>query len=153
MAFLTVYQEGGILISLINKCFLILVVSTGTGCSSNQSKNLTPQLCVEKVLNVKIVRTDEKNKRYFLVDSNFSEEKIINNITKLRQCFISTDWSGNWSISLFTEKKYAGYKDENGIVQYHRENKWAKSYQFEYSEKDKQLIYFPAINPEIIYIK
>jgi hypothetical protein len=53
-------------------------------------------------------------------------------------------------LSLFTDAKYAGYKDEKNIIPYHEDNSWAKAYVAEYDSQANTLISYPAYKPKQI---
>ena len=73
---------------------------------------------------------------------------IASKLDKLKDCFMSSNWHNDWSLSLFTHEKYAGYKDEERIIPYHKDNSWAKAYKAEYDSASNSLISNPALNPQ-----
>lgn len=116
------------------------------GCANTPTNNA--EVCVERTLNVDIVRTDEKNHRFFIADSELKALDIKNKLNQIEKCFINNPWQPDWALSVFSEAKFAGYKDEESIIPYHKDNKWANSYIIEYDHSTKSLIKNPAINPE-----
>lgn len=115
--------------SLINNIIIISCILIGYGCASNalDYEKKTNQ-CVEVVLNVKVVKIDKENQRLFIVSPTVDAQDIADHIKELQACFESNGWCTNWSLSLFSDEKYAGYKDDPAIIPYHEDNSWAKGY-------------------------
>jgi len=102
--------------------------------------------CVENVAAFEIVRVDDKNHRYFVIQESkisLSDKELL---TKLSTCFIKTDWSNDWSVSLFSEKEFAGYIDEPTIIPLHNGNQWAKAYLAEYNGSENSVTKYPALS-------
>ena len=98
----------------------------------------------------KVVKIDKRNHRFFIASHKLEVNDIALNIEKLRACFSASSWKNPWSLSVFSEEKYAGYKDEGHIVQYHEDNSWAKAYVAEYSEESGELMSYPFVDPQKI---
>ena len=132
--------------SAIIFCFVsIFAVSCSAGM------NGAPSIaCVEDILKAKVVRADDKNHRFFVVSNTIKASDIKNNLSSLRKCFAGTTWHPDWALSVFTDSKYAGYKDEEAIIPFHKQNMWANAYIFEYDQANKGLIKNPATKPEYI---
>lgn len=94
-----------------------------------------------------VVRIDEKNHRLFVVPNQPSQEAIISRLNSSAECFKKSSWSNDWSVSLFINKKYAGYKDEPKIIEYHQNNEWAKAYIGEFDGPSKTYTKSPALKP------
>ena len=58
---------------------------------------------------------------------------------------MKTDWSGDWSISVFSKVRFAGYKDEENIIPYHKNDQWAKAYLAEFNGAELAVIKYPAL--------
>ncbi len=101
--------------------------------------------CFEAKTNMSVAKIDERNHRIFAIPKHLSEKVIISQIKSSAECFNNSSWSGNWSISLFSSEKYAGYKDEPRIIPYHKNNKWAKAYFGEFDGSSQTYTSFPAI--------
>lgn len=144
-------QGGGILNNLTNKfaitCCLLSIFAIG--CAATANETLSKE-CVENILKAKVVRVDNKNHRFFVVSSIIKTSDIKDNLKQLEKCFIGTKWQPDWALSVFTDSKYAGYKDEEKIIPLHKQNMWAKAYLFEYDHASRNLIKNPAFNPEHI---
>lgn len=151
MAYLVELQGGGILNNLTIKfpLSLFLVSMLTTSCAATTSQKSAKQ-CVEHILKVDVVRVDDINHRLFIVSKKTDVPAIKENITDLEKCFVKSQWQKDWSLSVFTDAKYAGYKDEENIIPHHKNNMWAKAYLLEYGHSNKSLIKEPALNPEQI---
>lgn len=114
------------------------------GCTSIP---VSPSSCIENTIDVKVVKIDYENKRLFVSSNTVRSEKIKSNLNELKMCFSSHKWKGLWSLSLFSESKYAGYKDEESIIQYHSDNSWATAYIAEYDSENNILTSSPALHP------
>ncbi len=125
--------------------FALLICSCANGTESSSKR------CVEDVLKVKVVKVDQKNKRYFIAGPGVSVDDIAVNIGKLSGCFANSPWKDNWSLSLFSDPQYAGYKDEEHIIPFHKNNSWAKAYVAEYDSQSKTLVSYPAYKPKLIH--
>ncbi len=144
-------QGGGSLNSLMTKTLIsfCLLFTLTSGCAVTEKEG-SPKECVNNVLNLKVVRVDERNHRFFLVSKQIKAKDILNNQSPLQKCFLGTEWQSDWSLSVFTDVKYAGYKDEERIAPFHKNNMWAKAYLFEYDKISGSLIESPAFNPRQI---
>jgi len=54
------------------------------------------------------------------------------------------------SLSVFSDKKLAGYKDEPNIIPFHKTDEWSKGYLAEYDAASKTLTLNPVTHPEEI---
>jgi hypothetical protein len=145
-----IHQGDGSLNSLTVRFVIVIFLFIAVGCNAESHSLVEAQKCVENTLGYRVVRIDERNHRFFLSGSAAKAKSIELKIDQLRQCFSSSDWSGVWSLSVFSDEKYAGYKDEKDIVHYHADNSWANAYIAEYSEDTHELVSYPAIDPKVI---
>jgi hypothetical protein len=135
--------------SLINNIIIISCILIGYGCASNAiDYEKKADQCVEAVLNVKVAKFDKENQRLFIVSATVDAQDIADHIKELQSCFDNRKWSTNWSLSLFSDEKYAGYKDDPEIIPYHEDNSWAKGYKAEYDRRTSTLISYPAFEPK-----
>lgn len=130
----------------IGLVFLLLAPFT-SACSASAIPKV--ESCVEKVSGFNVVRVDERNHRLFVTPNiliNVSEDILL---SKLSSCFKRTDWSNDWSVSLFSKDRFAGYKDEENIIPYHRNDQWAKAYLAEYDGAGHTVIKYPALPKQL----
>lgn len=104
----------------------------------------TPQNCVERVSQSKIVRVDEVNQRYFLVASNETVNLLASHSTEVLGCFKDSEWAGQWSLSIFSAPEFAGYMDEADILPFHEGDAWSKAYLAEFDGAAVSLIENPT---------
>lgn len=95
-----------------------------------------------------VLKEDVKNRRLFIKAKEEEIKDLDIIITRLKatgkyieQC--KSGWNDKWSISLFTEKKYASYKDDKSVRSYVIDGSWEKSYLAEYSNRKKLLTRYP----------
>lgn len=95
-----------------------------------------------------LVRIDEPQKRFFV--TGYTEEAAVvkDLVVSVRRCLQGHPWDGEWALSLFSERRLAGYKDEPTIIPYHQDDKWARGYLAEYDDQTKTLTMFPVIAPQ-----
>ncbi|RZF83172.1 hypothetical protein EXT46_06910 [Pseudoalteromonas sp. CO325X] len=105
--------------------FTLTLLFSQVSCAANSTE--TVQNCVQQTLGFEVVRTDPTNHRFFVVsNTQFTVESLSN--LALDQCFDEMSWQDDWSISVFSSAKYAGYKDEKDIIPLHADNKWINAY-------------------------
>lgn len=145
-------QGGGTLsnsmIRLLVTISLPLFFFVSTACSGELSTERID--CIQNTLHSEIVRVDNKNQRLFVVNKNLTPEIFGSQLKSIKLCLNNSEWTDDWAISVFTEKKYAGYKDERNIIPLHKDNEWAKGYKLEYLNSRERIIITPAINPKEI---
>lgn len=106
----------------------------------------------------KVVQIDERNERIFVVTS---PDKI-NTVAKarkvlfalqetLRQC--RPQWKRSWSVSFFSDSKYAGYKHDDNLQTFVRDGSWARAYLGEYERVEGKLTLHPAEPKRIKFLK
>lgn len=127
MAFMKSSQEGGTLINSTSKLAVALLVSIGVVCGCSTSATKSAKECVQTNLKGDVVRIDEINHRYFVVPNEEFQPNSIQ-LDPLSKCFKGSPWKNDWSVSVFSEAKYAGYQDEAAIIPFHKDNQWAQAY-------------------------
>lgn len=133
--------------SLNVRCFTFAaaVLASGPACTKIDTVDIAT--CFMNKTDMKVAKVDEKNHRLFAIPKQHSEEVIVGQVRSAVSCFSKTSWSKDWSVSLFTSDKYAGYKDEQHIIPYHRNNEWAKAYLGEFEGASQTYTSFPAMKP------
>ena len=91
-----------------------------------------------------IARVDEPQRRLFVVTSDAAEAPIAARIRDLESCFGFTEWSGRWSLSVYTDPALARYKDDPQVEAALKDGRWAKAYVAEYDAATKKLTRNPA---------
>lgn len=132
-----------IVINILSLCCLI-----STACAKDLSIKKTE--CLQDVLNSEIVRIDNKNQRLFVINKNMTPEFLGSKLKNIKLCLKDSEWDDDWAISIFSEEKYAGYKDEQNIIPLHKNNEWAKAYKLEYLNSNGIIILTPALDPKEI---
>ena len=145
-------QGGGILNNSIIKAILANVLMLccffSTACATDLSNSKVE--CIQEILGSKIVRVDNKNERLFVVNKDLTPALLSAKLSSIKSCLKNSVWANDWAISVFTEEKYAGYKDEKNIIPFHKKNEWAKAYKIEYLNSSSTIIKNPALKPEEI---
>jgi len=125
--------------------FFVAALLIGTqGCS--ETNNVDIASCFADKSGMTVAKIDEKNHRVFAVPKQQAEDAIVGQVRSAAGCFSDSSWSKDWSVSLFTSDKYAGYKDEPHIIPYHKNNEWAKAYLGEYDGSSQTYTSFPAMS-------
>src|SRR5437868_4358846 len=92
-----------------------------------------PRNCVLIELTpLKVVRIDEPQRRLFVVAADGQEGAIVARIRDLDACFNLTEWSGRWSLSVFTDAALARYKDDPKVAAAVSDGRWSRAYRVEY---------------------
>jgi hypothetical protein len=91
-----------------------------------------------------IARVDEPQRRLFVVAPDAAEGPIAARIRDLESCFGFTDWSGRWSLSVFTDAALARYKDDPQVEAAVKDGRWSKAYLAEYDAASKTLTRNPG---------
>jgi hypothetical protein len=106
----------------------------------------------------KIVQMDERNERAFVVTSL---DKI-NTVAKARRLLSSLqgtlkqcrpDWGNMWSVSFFSDAKYAGYKHDDKMKPFVRDGTWSRAYLGEYERVEGKLTLHPADPNRLKFLK
>jgi hypothetical protein len=99
-----------------------------------------------------VVRIDEGNQRVFIqakpgvVRRREELKRLLTDArTFVQKC--RPAWSDRWWVSLFSEAKYAGYKDDKEVLQYVRDGSWSLKYLGEY-ESEKGLFVMYPVQPQ-----
>jgi hypothetical protein len=93
---------------------------------------------------LEIARVDEPQRRLFVVAPDAAEDPIAARIHDLESCFGFTDWSGRWSLSVFTDAALARYKDDPQVEAAVKDGRWEKAYLAEYDAASKTLTRNPG---------
>lgn len=128
--------------------FLVLICLISTACAKDLSIKRTE--CIEDIFHSQVVRIDNINQRLFLANKDMTPDFLSSKLNKIKSCLKDSGWSNDWAISVFTEAKYAGYKDEKNIIPLHKNNEWAKAYKLEYLNSSETIILAPAFDPKEI---
>jgi len=96
---------------------------------------------------LKVVRVDEPQRRLFVVAPDAADAPIAARVHDLESCFGFTDWSGRWSLSVFTDAALARYKDDPQVAGAVKDGRWARAYVAEYSAATKKTTRNPAEAP------
>ena len=97
----------------------------------------------------RVVRFDEDAKRVF-VQAQLKQIGTPNrarSALKRLQALVDKcrpSWGKAWSVSFFSEPKYAGYKDEPQLRSYVMDGRWSRAYVGEYDQAAKKLTLNPA---------
>lgn len=106
-------------------------------------------ICAEEIIRGdSLVKVDQERKRMFVVMKNTQQAELEALIQKLECCFKDHEWNNQWSLSVFSSKRIAGYKDEPNIIPFHKKNEWAKGYLAEYDARTRALTLTPATSPK-----
>jgi hypothetical protein len=102
--------------------------------------------CLENAVRKdRLAGIDFDHNRLFLVESRIDLTELKEQIKALNACLHGQASENDWAISIFSEAKYAGYKDDPRILPFHKNNEWAKAYIGEYQVRTKTLILDPAL--------
>ena len=93
---------------------------------------------------LEIARVDEPQRRLFVVAPDAAEGPIAARIRDLESCFGFTDWSGRWTLSVFTDAALARYKDDAQVEAAVKDGRWARAYVAEYDAASQKLRRNPA---------
>jgi hypothetical protein len=99
-----------------------------------------------------IAKVHYEQQRFFIVRNEADVESLKTLIKNIQACLSDHQWSRHWSLSVFSEKRLAGYKDESGIIPFHANNRWAKGYLAEYDSETGMLTLSPVLSPKTIHI-
>jgi hypothetical protein len=97
----------------------------------------------------RVVRFDDAGKRVFVS----AQLKEIATARKARSFFrplqqtvekCRPSWGKDWSVSVFTEATYAGYKDEPQLQEFVKDGRWGRAYVGEYDRTSQKL----TLNPQ-----
>ena len=123
---------------------LVLAAAFGQACDSSRADIA---VCFEAKSRMRVAKVDKNNHRIFAIPKDRSEKTIVGQVRSSAACFNNSGWAKDWSVSVFSSEKYAGYRDEQHIVPYHKNNEWEKAYLGEFDGASQSYISFPAMKP------
>jgi hypothetical protein len=91
-----------------------------------------------------VARVDASQMRLFVAAADVTEQQIVGRVRDLEACFVQTEWTSRWSLSVFSDPALVGYKDDPHLASFHENGEWAKAYLAEYSAASGQLTMQPA---------
>lgn len=136
------------IIRLLSVNALLFWFLLSTACAAGLS-NVKIE-CIKNTLDSEKVKVDNLNQRLFIIDKNLTAQILSSKLNKIKICLKNSSWNSDWAISVFTEEKYAGYKDDKNIIPFHKNNEWAKAYKIEYLNSSGIIIIDPALSPKEI---
>jgi hypothetical protein len=117
-----------------------------------------PQESCKSDDSAKIIRIDDRNERIFVI----AQVNQINSTAKARKLLLSLQvslkqcrpgWGRTWSVSFFSDPKYAGYKSDDNMAAFVASGNWSKAYLGEYERQTQRLIMNPAEREKIRFLK
>lgn len=141
---------GGTLVNLTNNCILSLCLLLFAGCANAATDKPPLECAISAIGEDTIAKVHYKQRRFFIVKDKVDVETLTPLIKEIQNCLAKHEWSKKWSLSIFAEKKLAGYKDEPAIIPFHTDEQWAKGYLAEYDSETGILTLFPVVSPRII---
>src|SRR5262245_60229666 len=102
--------------------------------------------------NIGVVRIDENGKRVFIhmqSEQIATMKKARSILSAVQDAVVKcrSSWGNTWSVSFFTEPKYAGNKDKQQLLDSISNSNWAQSYIGEYDRQSYKLTLNPS-NPQ-----
>ena len=97
----------------------------------------------------RVVRFDDAGKRVF-VSAQLKEIATARKARSFLQSLQQTvekcrpSWDKDWSVSVFSEATYAGYKDEPELQEFVKDGRWGRAYVGEYDRTSRKL----TLNPQ-----
>lgn len=123
---------------------VVLLAGLATACTLGVQEGCT--------LPSEVARVDVRNQRLFVeasaaqvVDSTVVNRLILDSAEFIARCHAG--WSPQWSLSFFSNKKYAGYRDEQPLRPYVVSGEWMNAYVAEYDHAARKLVRYP-VHPE-----
>ena len=127
------------------KLFIFAVVLFSIACTGKAENAIN---CAKNAISKdSLVRVDEEQQRFFIQKTQATVDMLRPLITKIQSCLNDHTWQNKWSLSVFSEKKLAGYKDEPNIIPFHKNDEWSKGYLAEYDAASKTLTLNPVTHP------
>lgn len=135
--------NGSSLVALVNLLALSLIAPS---CAAS-CKDAPP---------LNVVRMDEREQgfhRLFVQESPKIVEKVLSRQGAQRYAdgvkswimACKPDWGDKWGLSVFSDAKYAGYKDDKKIEQYLKDGTWPHQYLVEYDNSSGTLTIYPVL--------
>jgi hypothetical protein len=102
---------------------------------------------------LRVVRIDDENSRIFVEETEESVRalrslqgaKAYAAALKVWVSKNKPEWGIKWHASLFSDKRYAGYKTDPHVEKYIGDGSWSRNYLAEYSEEEKLFVFYPAL--------
>jgi len=149
--YLATSHRGGILINLTRFIFEVGILFPAFNAHGGGYD--LGVYCAEQIIcGNSLVKVDYEHKRIFVAIKSAKQAELKAMIQKFESCFDNHEWSNQWSLSVFANKRIAGYKDEPNIIPFHKNNEWAKGYLAEYYSLTRTLTLAPATSPKYIII-
>lgn len=143
-------RGGGILINSMIKLAILGIALFTVACTSRAENAIE---CAKNVIGTNsLVMVDQEQQRFFIQKTQATLETLDPLVTKVQACLDSHDWKDKWSLSVFSDKKLAGYKDEPNIIPFHKNDEWSKGYLAEYDASSKTLTLNPLTSPKVTKI-
>ncbi|KPJ92110.1 MAG: hypothetical protein AMJ53_10045 [Gammaproteobacteria bacterium SG8_11] len=150
MVYMVAHRRGGILINPMIKLAIISIVLFTVACTSRADNAIK---CAKNAIGSNsLVSVDQEQQRFFIQKTQAALETLNPLIIKVQACLDRHDWKDKWSLSVFSDKKLAGYKDEPNIILFHKNDEWSKGYLAEYDASSKTITLNPLTNPKEIKI-
>jgi hypothetical protein len=87
----------------------------------------------KRMESVEILRVDDRSQSVFIaarldqIDTFTKAQKLLSSVQDaLKDCHPA--WKNSWSVSFFTEQKFAGYKTESDVEPSVRDGSWFRAY-------------------------
>ena len=134
-------------------CVAVLVATVR--CSAADPADLGS--CFESAYgSAAFVKLDERNKRVFLAWPGTalpSKEETSALVRKAESCVLGQPrWAGVYSLSVFSERKFAGYKTDDSILPFVKSGEWDGAYLIEYDRATTELTTLPLVDPQSIQL-
>src|SRR5215510_136767 len=143
-------HEGGNSMIGIYKAYPMSALHVATALLAGSSITQASGEC-EPPRTLEVVRIDERSKRLFvrmdpmLIDNlSAVSARVREGGAYVRVC--KKDWGGDWVISLFSDPRLAGYKDDPALLTFVMDGSWGDSYLGEY-DNEKHLLTIHPLDP------
>src|SRR5262249_798023 len=112
------------------------------------SRSKGPEASCRESDSARIIRFDDRSNRVFAI----AQAQEIDNVRGARAVLkpiqeaitkCRTSWDEKWSVSFFTDRKYAVYKDEPQVREYLADGTWNRAYVAEYDHTSQRLTLYP----------
>ena len=112
----------------------------------------------KNIQSVEVVRLDDRSQRVFIaarsdqIDPFTKAHTLLSFIQNvLRDC--RPAWKDSWSVSFFTERKFANYKTESDVEPFVKDGSWFRAYVGEYDRKTHKLSLNPLDPRKVKFLK
>jgi len=138
------------LTSSLIKLLVSSVVLFAVACNSSGDNGID---CASNAIGKdSLVRVHKEQQRFFIQEQQVTHENLRPVIAKISACLKNHEWKEKWSLSVFSDKKLAGYKDEPNIIPFHNNDEWSKGYLAEFDASSHILTLNPVVKPETIEV-